>query len=92
MVNSVYKICCCCFFFFFFFFAFFFYTALYLIKIIIIIAVTFNNGTCGGTDIVVPNFVNLRFCHLNTIDSRYLEVEWTLRNTSRYPYFDIPDL
>ena len=36
---------------------------------------TFNNGTCGGTDIVVPNFVNLRFCHLNTVDSRYLEVD-----------------
>ena len=28
----------------------------------------------------------------NTADSRYLEVEETLLNTSRYPYFDISDL
>ena len=28
---------------------------------------------------------------LNTVDSRYLEVEATLWNTSRYPYFDISD-
>ena len=27
----------------------------------------------------------------NTVDSRYLEVERTLWNTSRYPYFDISD-
>ena len=27
-----------------------------------------------------------------TVDSRYLEVEGTLWNTSRYPYFDISDL
>ena len=26
-----------------------------------------------------------------TVDSRYLEVEGTLWNTSRYPYFDISD-
>ena len=29
---------------------------------------------------------------LNTVDSRYLEIEGTLKNTSRYPYFDISDL
>ena len=29
---------------------------------------------------------------LITVDSRYLEVEWTLCNTSRYPYFDISDV
>ena len=28
----------------------------------------------------------------NIVDSRYLEAEWTLWNTSRYPYFDISDL
>ena len=28
----------------------------------------------------------------NTVDSRYLEVEGTLWNTSRYPYFDISDV
>ena len=27
-----------------------------------------------------------------TVDSRYLEVEGTLSNTSRYPYFDISDV
>ena len=27
-----------------------------------------------------------------TVDSRYLEVEETRWNTSRYPYFDISDL
>ena len=29
---------------------------------------------------------------LNTVDSRYLEIEGTLKNSSRYPYFDISDL
>ena len=28
----------------------------------------------------------------NTVDSRYLEVEGTIWNTSRYPYFDMSDL
>ena len=28
----------------------------------------------------------------NTVDSRYLELQGTLWNTSRYPYFDISDL
>ena len=27
-----------------------------------------------------------------TVASRYLEIEGTLRSTSRYPYFDISDL
>ena len=31
-------------------------------------------------------------CLKGTVDSRYLEVEGTLKNTSRYPYFDISDL
>ena len=31
-------------------------------------------------------------CMMYTVDSRYLEVEGTLCNTSRYPYFDISDL
>ena len=29
---------------------------------------------------------------LRTVDSRYLEVQWTLWNTSRFPYLDISDL
>ena len=29
---------------------------------------------------------------LHTVDSRYLEFQGTLWNTSRYPYFDISDL
>ena len=29
---------------------------------------------------------------LDTVDSRYLELQGTLWNTSRYPYFDISDL
>ena len=28
----------------------------------------------------------------HTVDSRYLEIEGTLKNSSRYPYFDISDL
>ena len=28
----------------------------------------------------------------NTVDSRYLEFQGTVWNTSRYPYFDISDL
>ena len=28
----------------------------------------------------------------STVDSRYLEIEGTLKNSSRYPYFDISDL
>ena len=28
----------------------------------------------------------------NTVDSRYLEFQGDLRNTSRYPYLDISDL
>ena len=28
----------------------------------------------------------------NTVDSRYLELEGTRWNTSRYPYFDISDV
>ena len=30
--------------------------------------------------------------HASTVDSRYLEIEGTLKNSSRYPYFDISDL
>ena len=32
------------------------------------------------------------YLEINTVDSRYLEVHGTLRNTSRYPYLDISDL
>ena len=30
--------------------------------------------------------------YFNTVDSRYLEIQGTLWNTLRYPYFDISDL
>ena len=39
------------------------------------------------------NYFNMTECTFTvTVDSRYLEVEGTLSNTSRYPYFDISDL
>ena len=39
----------------------------------------------------------LAFCFVlnlkhDTVDSRYLEIERTLKNASKYPYFDISDL
>ena len=37
-------------------------------------------------------FFKNRLLLWNTVDSRYLEVEGTLWNTSRYPYFDISDV
>ena len=37
-------------------------------------------------EIVWSNFETI------TVDSRYLEIKGTLKNTSRYPYFDISDL
>ena len=30
--------------------------------------------------------------YVSTVDSRYLEIEGTIINTLRYPYFDISDL
>ena len=40
------------------------------------------------------SLVNLRLfmTKVDTVDSRYLEIEGTIINTSRYPYFDISDL
>ena len=43
------------------------------------------------TDENYPNIVMVGL-FLYTVDSRYLEIEGTLRNSSRYPYFDISDL
>ena len=40
------------------------------------------------TDNFIPY---LRFV-IYTVDSRYLEMEGTIINTSRYPFFDISDL
>ena len=40
----------------------------------------------------VPHIKNYSLENLPTVDSCYLEVEWTLSNTSRYPYFDISDV
>ena len=31
------------------------------------------------------------FVECNTVDSRYVEIQGTLWNTSRYPYLDISD-
>ena len=33
-----------------------------------------------------------KYVYSNTVDSRYLELQGTLKNSSRYPYFDISDL
>ena len=38
------------------------------------------------------NMSKLLVSDINTVDSRYLEIEGTLKNSSRYPYFDISDL
>ena len=46
-----------------------------------------NEKSCGDDD--DNDFILL--LNLNTVDSRYLEIEGTLKNTSRYPYFDISD-
>ena len=35
---------------------------------------------------------DLKEKYFYTVDSRYLEIEGTLKNSSRYPYFDISDL
>ena len=36
--------------------------------------------------------VSVKLYVSSTVDSRYLELQGTLKNTSRYPYFDISDL
>ena len=41
---------------------------------------------------VWSEFIQLAQACLNTVDSRYLEFQGTLWNTSRYPYFHISDL
>ena len=41
---------------------------------------------------IAYNNIFLDYGSLYTVDSRYLEIEGTLKNTSRYPYFDISDL
>ena len=37
-------------------------------------------------------FVSILLEGSSTVDSRYLEIKGTLKNSSRYPYFDISDL
>ena len=39
----------------------------------------------------MKKFPNIKYIE-NTVDSRYLELQGTLWNSSRYPYFDISDL
>ena len=39
-----------------------------------------------------PIGLNIVCLFLITVHSRYLEIQWTLWNTSRYPYFEISDL
>ena len=41
---------------------------------------------------MVRNLETMASQNLYTVDSRYLEIEGTLKNTSRYPCFDISDL
>ena len=46
----------------------------------------------GGVSFSAAFSYEVLICIINTADSRYLEIERTLKNTSRYPYFDISDL
>ena len=46
-----------------------------------------NNGIHTETNINLSSLVRG-----HTVDSRYLEIEGTFKNSSRYPYFDISDL
>ena len=49
----------------------------------------------GKKDIsnLVLQFAQIYLHHFwTTVDSRYLEIEGNLKNTLRYPYFDISDL
>ena len=45
-------------------------------------------------EMAIQNIIlsNLEQTNENTVDSRYLEVQGTILNTSRYPYLDISDL
>ena len=45
-----------------------------------------------GTVISQMDGLVARLNQRNTVDSCYLEIKGTLKNTSRYPYFDISDL
>ena len=51
---------------------------------------------CGWQEIQLAAVKRLHIHYfilgLITVDSRYLEIEGTLKNSSRYPYFDISDL
>ena len=52
---------------------------------------TYSNESCFYDVTLLLDFVS----HGNnviTVDSRYLEIEGTIINSSRYPYFDISDL
>ena len=47
---------------------------------------------CINIDIDKRRVVHVTDNWLSTVDSRYLEFQGTLWNTSRYPYFDISEL
>ena len=55
-------------------------------------SVLFNHSVCDCTCLLWwftdDSFADQAY----TVDSRYLEIQGTLWNTSRYPYFDISDL
>ena len=55
-----------------------------------------ENSNCNGQRLRIYRLVLFHmfiyFFFLTTVDSRYLEVEGTRWNTSRYPYFDISDV
>ena len=48
--------------------------------------------SCFSENICKITFMDSYLLLLYTVDSRYLKIEGTLLNTSRYPYFDISDL
>ena len=62
----------------------------------------YQSTLCTILTLSVPNFrrymssvcfkQTITWKEVYTVDSRYLEIQGTLLNTSRYPYFDISDL
>ena len=52
----------------------------------------FDRQTPDGKTIYLPRGEIYRIVEINTVDTRYLEFQGTVWNTSRYPYFDISAL
>ena len=47
---------------------------------------------CSDHPVITSSDQKQGVSEIGTVDSRYLEIQGTLWNTSRYPYFDISDL